>query len=703
MNAHLSPRSNPARLKIVSPRHAWPICVLVLFLIATGFANSLSPAWAGPRPAIGVFLGTFDPPHTSHLTIALHAIERLNLDQLYLIPNYAPPHKPNATPFLHRHAMVRLLTLRHPHLHIFDTPAFDAAYRQDPLNINSVLIDDIRKLHGPDTRLYQIVGADALARMVDDHRLPAATESRILAAFRRSGFIMPALPALMELEHRGQLVWIDEDIRELSSTAVRKALAENRELPASDVPTAVLAYVQRQGMYGATPPHPTFRTLRTLFPAEEMPHPLFLRGKPDPVEHFVPASFAAFIAPIHLTEPLTLDVDQYLGERLPASISRLLLTGAVDLSIIAGLYPDALEVPRRLGFTELWPFFPTRERIDLVYLFGYRNGRLHLFVTNLFGRDRLTHTLAMFGNLLARNGLDPLSMKLFVHREFESLSRSQIDASLGQLKAAKNDVVVIGYRGAFEFMLGDLASFLERKGLKGFLSSGVADFEHGLENQRPLRMLVPAQGNAGFPWQRHTLSLGSRQTISFLSFRNCYGDQTQDLLESLIKRGFTRFILFGNGGALSPRTAIGSIYAATMAGSGSDLLTMANRAWPDFPARSVTKISSPLLETMGWLAQTPPFDLVDVEAFDLASTMIRHPEVKIYSGILVSDRPGEKDITRRDENHAGIISAKRQFFFCALQRLLQEITNPAVPSRQSQKQSPWVSPRPRQESEPVSR
>ena len=42
---------------------------------------------------IGIYGGTFDPPHNGHIAAAKAAMERLALDKLLLIPASIPPHK----------------------------------------------------------------------------------------------------------------------------------------------------------------------------------------------------------------------------------------------------------------------------------------------------------------------------------------------------------------------------------------------------------------------------------------------------------------------------------------------------------------------------------------------------------------------------------------------------------------------------------
>ena len=43
---------------------------------------------------IGVYGGTFNPPHLGHIAAARAVFETLKLDRLLLIPDRQPPHKP---------------------------------------------------------------------------------------------------------------------------------------------------------------------------------------------------------------------------------------------------------------------------------------------------------------------------------------------------------------------------------------------------------------------------------------------------------------------------------------------------------------------------------------------------------------------------------------------------------------------------------
>ena len=58
---------------------------------------------------LGIFGGSFDPPHIAHIALAKHAVEQFELAELRIIPTGDPWHKDRTlTPSPHRLAMTRL-------------------------------------------------------------------------------------------------------------------------------------------------------------------------------------------------------------------------------------------------------------------------------------------------------------------------------------------------------------------------------------------------------------------------------------------------------------------------------------------------------------------------------------------------------------------------------------------------------------------
>ena len=84
-------------------------------------------------PLIGIFGGTFDPPHIGHLILASEARAQLGLERLLWVLTPDPPHKQGLpiTPLEHRLAMLRLA--------LQDAPGFELSFveidRPGPQNV----------------------------------------------------------------------------------------------------------------------------------------------------------------------------------------------------------------------------------------------------------------------------------------------------------------------------------------------------------------------------------------------------------------------------------------------------------------------------------------------------------------------------------------------------------------------------------------
>ena len=69
---------------------------------------------------IGIYAGVFDPVHAGHISFALQAMEKANLDKVYFLPERRPRHKQGTEHFGHRVAMLKRATQPHPKLDIIE-------------------------------------------------------------------------------------------------------------------------------------------------------------------------------------------------------------------------------------------------------------------------------------------------------------------------------------------------------------------------------------------------------------------------------------------------------------------------------------------------------------------------------------------------------------------------------------------------------
>lgn len=64
---------------------------------------------------IGIFGGTFDPPHLGHLIMAEQVRSQLELDEIWFIPSNLPPHKQKARASAdQRQQMLQLAIMNNP-------------------------------------------------------------------------------------------------------------------------------------------------------------------------------------------------------------------------------------------------------------------------------------------------------------------------------------------------------------------------------------------------------------------------------------------------------------------------------------------------------------------------------------------------------------------------------------------------------------
>jgi len=189
---------------------------------------------------IGVFGGTFDPPHVGHLLVANDAREALELDRLIFVPTGAQPFKvdtPPAASGQDRLEMVRLAI------------ADDANYVVDDAEINrkglSFTVDTLEHLseRNPAARLFLLMGEDVLASF-EKWRSPARIrELATLVAVSRGGLAGsvadPATSAVLRVSTRRV---------DVSSTEIRERRRAGKSIKGF-VPESVERFIDVRGLY----------------------------------------------------------------------------------------------------------------------------------------------------------------------------------------------------------------------------------------------------------------------------------------------------------------------------------------------------------------------------------------------------------------------------------------------------------------------
>ena len=189
---------------------------------------------------IGVFGGTFDPPHIGHLLLAADAREALALDRLIFVPAATQPFKVNTPPKASARDRLEMLRL---------AVADDANYTVDDTEIDrkglSFTVDTLEQLSrkNPGAKIFLLMGEDALAGL-DGWRSPERIrELATLAVMCRSG------------SERSQVAKIADDVTtvstrriDVSSTEIRERLRAGKSIKGF-VPESVERFIEARGLY----------------------------------------------------------------------------------------------------------------------------------------------------------------------------------------------------------------------------------------------------------------------------------------------------------------------------------------------------------------------------------------------------------------------------------------------------------------------
>ena len=175
---------------------------------------------------LGIFGGTFNPPHIGHLIIAQTALEELKLDKIIFMPSGNPPHKTDGDVIdaSHRFNMTKLL--------IKDNPSFDILdieVKSEELSYTANTLKKLNKIY-KDTDIYFIIGADSLVQfhtwknpevICDNAKLAIAKRNEVNAdSFERS-------KEFVEDEYGADIKVVSMPTIQISSTQLRQRIADN--------------------------------------------------------------------------------------------------------------------------------------------------------------------------------------------------------------------------------------------------------------------------------------------------------------------------------------------------------------------------------------------------------------------------------------------------------------------------------------------
>lgn len=202
------------------------------------------------RGRIGLFGGSFDPPHDGHVEPAKAALQALDLERVYFLPTADPPHKRGRqlAPPLARFAMVELALLAEPRLLV---SGLELTPDREAFTVDTV--GHFRRRF-PEADLHLLIGADSFAAFHSWVRWREIAAAARLVVLARPGWDADriereAATEVLALVGEGRAVLMDGPKIDRSATDLRRRLAAGEELPTGAVSASVLDYIRKYHLY----------------------------------------------------------------------------------------------------------------------------------------------------------------------------------------------------------------------------------------------------------------------------------------------------------------------------------------------------------------------------------------------------------------------------------------------------------------------
>ncbi|MDY3225033.1 MAG: nicotinate (nicotinamide) nucleotide adenylyltransferase [Candidatus Faecousia sp.] len=226
---------------------------------------------------IGIYGGTFNPPHIGHIQAAKQAVRALELCRLLLIPAYAPPHKaalPSNSPTAQqRLEMLRIAAAGCPQIEVSDVEL-----RREGVSYTFETVAQIRQSY-PDAELILLMGTDMFLTFESWMHPEEILKEVSLGVFYRGdkGEVPAVRQKKAEMEGLGAKVYlVRNDVIPISSTQMRRLLAFR--CAGEYLPDGVLDYIRENRLYDT-------RTNWKNLPMEQLEQVVVSLLNPNRVKH----------------------------------------------------------------------------------------------------------------------------------------------------------------------------------------------------------------------------------------------------------------------------------------------------------------------------------------------------------------------------------------------------------------------------------
>ena len=201
---------------------------------------------------IGIYGGTFNPPHVGHLQAAQAAVAALGLTKLLLIPDRIAPHKeiPTGSPTPQQ----RLEMLRIAAANLESVEVSDLELKREGPSYSYITVEQLRE-ENPRAELVLLMGTDMFLSFLSWKNPERILQNASLGVFYRGekGERAAIEAKKAEMEAMGATVYlVENEVVNISSTQMRRLLAFR--CAGELLPEGVLDYIRQHHLYNTRAP-----------------------------------------------------------------------------------------------------------------------------------------------------------------------------------------------------------------------------------------------------------------------------------------------------------------------------------------------------------------------------------------------------------------------------------------------------------------
>ncbi|MBQ7563281.1 MAG: nicotinate-nucleotide adenylyltransferase [Lachnospiraceae bacterium] len=197
---------------------------------------------------IGIFGGTFDPPHLGHLGLARDAYEKAGLEEVIFVPTGTPKYKLNMHMVSEKEDRLQMLELLLKDQKWASISTVEL-YRKGP-SYTSDTVQELKEQY-PEDELYLIVGSDSLKNMAEWHKPDIIFQTVGVVALLRGEDTWDSLQPLIEdykKKYNARIGVVISRKYDVSSTDLRNRISAGQDV-SEFVPENVAWYIGARGLY----------------------------------------------------------------------------------------------------------------------------------------------------------------------------------------------------------------------------------------------------------------------------------------------------------------------------------------------------------------------------------------------------------------------------------------------------------------------